>query len=197
MGKIIVITLFFCGFFFGGILVVHPAFQEYQLQREENIILREEFENLENYIEDINQLGEKMEEHKDSLELIKTAFPEDHDAPALFLYLEDTISESNLGRSGEMGSFSSKAYSPNGIDHNRIKVVDFSIGISGEYPNIKNFFIATEKSARIMKVNHMSISKSMKSEGVIDPFEVDEVAEKAIGSDGNLSVKIEANTYSY
>lgn len=197
MGKIIAIALFFCGFFFGGLLVVNPAFQEYQLQRERNKILKEEFENLENYIEEINELGEKMKEQKDSLELIKTAFPEDHDAPALFLYLEDTISENSLSRSGEMGSFSSKAYSPNEIDHDRIKVVEFSIGISGEYPNIKNFFIATEKSARIIKVNHMSISKSMESEGTIDPFEVDEATEEAIGSDGNLSVKIEANTYSY
>jgi Tfp pilus assembly protein PilO len=197
MRKIITIALLFCGFFFGGLFIVNPAFQEYQLQRERNKILKEEFENLENYIEGINQLGEKMKDHKESLDLIKTAFPEDHDAPALFLYLEDTISENGLGRSGEMGSFSSKAYSPNEIDHNRIKVVDFSIGISGEYPNIKNFFIATEKSARIIKVNHMSISKSTESRGTIDPFEVGEATEEAIGSDGNLSVKIEANTYSY
>jgi hypothetical protein len=132
MGKIIAIALFFCGFFFGGILVVHPSFQEYQVQRERNRILGEEFENLENYIEEINKLGEKMEENKDSLELIKTAFPEDHDAPALFLYLEDTISENNISRSGEMGSFSSKTYSPNEIDHNRIKVVDFNVIVAGD-----------------------------------------------------------------
>jgi hypothetical protein len=43
----------------------------------------------------------------------------------------------------------------------------------------------------------MTISKSMESEGVIDPFEVDEVAEEAIGSNGKINVKIDANTYSY
>jgi Tfp pilus assembly protein PilO len=197
MGKILAIAALFSGFFFGGIFVVHPSFQEYQIKKEKNKILREEFENLENYIEEINKLGEKMEENKEVLELIKTAFPEDHDAPALFLYLEDTMIESDLERSGEMGAFSSKPYSPNEIDHSRIKVVDFNIGISGDYYNIKDFFMETEKSARLIKVNNMSISKASES---VDAFEVaeDEFEEEATtGNDGNLDVKIEANTYSY
>jgi Tfp pilus assembly protein PilO len=197
MGKILAIAALFSGFFFGGIFVVHPSFQEYQVKKEKNKILREEFENLENYIEKINKLGEKMEENKEALELIKTAFPEDHDAPALFLYLEDTMIGSDLERSGEMGAFSSKPYSPNEIDHSRIKVVDFSIGISGDYYNIKDFFMETEKSARLIKVNNMSISKASES---VDAFEVaeDEFEEEATtGNDGNLDVKIEANTYSY
>ncbi len=194
MGKILAIALFFSGFFFGGVLVVHPSFQEYQIKKERNRILREEFENLENYIEEVNEIGKKIKENKESLELVKTAFPEDHDAPALFLYLEDTMTENNLQRSGEMGAFSLKPYSPNEIDHSRIKVVDFSIGVGGDYQNVKNFFMKTEKSARLIKVNNMNISKASES---VDAFEVDEFAGEVAGNDGKLNVKIEANTYSY
>jgi Tfp pilus assembly protein PilO len=202
MKKIVLISIFFAGFLFGGVLLVDPLLKDYKIKRERNDILKQEFENLENYIEEIEKVGEKIEENKEVLEAIKTAFPEDHDAPALFLYLEDTMSKSNLDRSGEMGSFSSKAYSPNEIDHKRIKEVSFSIGATGQYQGVKEFFVSLEKSIRLIKPNSISISQATDTD---DPFglpaegssEDSSGEETATDRSGFLKVKIEANTYSY
>ncbi len=196
MVKLILIITFFAGFFFGGLFLVHPVYEEYETKIEINEALQKELENIEKYVEDLEKIKEKVEENKEEIEIVQSAFPEDHDAPALFWYLDSTINKHNLTATGEFGSFSVEDYTPADSDreHVRINKIPFSLSLVGEYENIKMFSQEIETLARVIKINNISLSGSSKDGfDSFDGLGVDD----DISTEGKIGVKIEANTYSY
>lgn len=146
---------------------------------QKNEDLKKELENVMVYISDLKEIKEKIEEREEDFDKMKTAFPSDHDAPALFLFLKEKIEENNLIISGDMGNFSSVPYSGTG-SNNRIKEVKFDISFSGKYEDIKNFIKETEKTIRIIRTDKMNIS--------FEPF---------FETEKELYVTISAVAYSY
>ncbi len=178
MLKLIFSIIFFVSSLAGGLYVVYPLYEDYQRRLEEREVLKEELENLVVYIEDLRKIERKIEENREEFAVLETAFPEDHDAPPFFLYLQTRMEENNLNPEGAFGSFSVSEYSYNETDHGRIREVGFEISLTGSYENLKNFFKETEELIRIISINEVSISQ--------DPFGM-----------GEIRVNVDASTYSY
>lgn len=199
MAKLILIIIFFAGFFLGGLFLVEPLYEDYSFQVERNEVLEEELENLSFYIEALEKIEEKIDEFEEEIDVLESAFPEDHDAPALFLYLDDMIEKNNLRATGSFGDFSSEEFSYNESEHDRIKEVSFSLSLVGDYEQIKGFFADIEKSARIIRTNEVSIvSGDEDSFGGDQGFPAEgEDEEDAQERDDLFNIEIKGNTYSY
>ncbi len=178
MIKIILTIIFFVSTVLGGFYVVHPLFEDYKRQEQENEVLREELENIIVYVDELKKIEIEIEKNKENFELIRYALPEDHDAPNLFLYLQDMLEKEKIDTARNLGPFSTHTYQ----DHSRIKEVSLQLSLIGGYGNIKNFFREIEKLARIINIKRVDIA--------YDSFD-EEIDEDV------LEINISANTYSY
>jgi|GEM_PF-2037956 len=160
MIKIILTVIFFVGSLGGGLYVVHPLYEDYQVRMEENEVLKEELENIRVYIAELREIERKIEEHEEEFEFIASALPEDHDAPTLFLYLQNQMDAHNLTSTSDFGDFSVDPYVIEESEHERVKEVSFSLALEGDYENIKNFFGEIEQVARVMSIEGVNFSSS-------------------------------------
>ncbi len=138
--------------------MVHPLYEEYQIQTEENDVLREELENVRVYIAELQEIERKIEEREEEFDFIASAFPEDHDAPTLFLYLEEKMEENDLNPTADFGEFSVSPHLIDESEHGRIKEVSFNLSFVGEYDDIKRFFREIESVVRIMDIKRTDFS---------------------------------------
>jgi len=111
MIKIILTVIFFVSSVSAGLFVVYPLYEDYQVKMEENEVLVEELENVKVYIAELEKIDEKIEDYREEIDFIASAFPEDHDAPTLFRYLQNKMEEHNVEPTGSFGSFSSNPLS--------------------------------------------------------------------------------------
>ncbi len=189
MIKLIITIVFIVSSLVGGLYVVHPSYKKYQRQVKENEVLYEELENIMVYINELKEIERKIEENEESLQKIKDALPEDHDAPSFFLYLQEKIEEIGLNTSGNLGSFRVNSYKYDNVEHGRIKEIIFELTLSGKYEDVKRFFRETENLMRIITINNMDISSDAASG---NPF-----FDQKIGGNEVISVNFSAKTYSY
>ncbi len=200
MIKPLVILILFAGFFLGNLYIVRLVYQDYSFQIEQNDILMKDLENLESYIDELEKTEELIRRNRTDLDLIRSAFPPDHDAPNLFFYLENQIANKNLDRTGSLGSFSVRPYEIEETEHERIKRVGFGLSFEGSYNNVKGFFEEIEQVARVMRVNTVNFSKreADRFPGFEEDDQEDDQEDPVSPPDEDLiSVEIEANTYSY
>ncbi len=188
MIKLLITIIFIVSSLVGGLYVVYPQYENYQRQLKEKEVLQEELENVMVYVAELKAIEKKIEENKDYFEKIKKAFPEDHDAPSLFLYLEGLMEENNLTPESSFGDFSVQEYRYDETEHSRIKETVFSLNLAGNYRDMKNFFRETERLMRIITINNIRIE----GEGSPNPFRrVD------LGGGSETVINIEGKTYSY
>ncbi len=178
MIKIALTIIFFVSTVLGGFYIVHPVFENYKRQEQENEVLREELENIIVYVNELKKIEKEIEKNRENFEIIRYAFPEDHDAPNLFLYLQDMLENEKIETLRNLGPFSTRSYR----DHSRIKEVSFDLTLIGEYQNIKSFFREIEKLARIINIKRVEIA--------YDSFDVEK-------DEDALEINITASTYSY
>ncbi len=199
MIKLLLTVGFIVSSLAGGLYVVHPQYERYQRQLKDNEVLEEELENIMKYVNDLKEIKRRIEENSEEFAKIRTAFPEDHDAPSLFLYLQEKIEENNLTINRDFGEFNFSSYTyPSlkedgtfeDVEHSRIKKTVFPLYFSGRYEDVKNFFKETEEVIRIMTVEDVSIE----IEGV-DPF--GEIHTPARHRDDEVFVDLTMRTYSY
>ncbi len=153
MLRFLLTIVFFVSSLALGLFVIYPKYESFKESREELNVKMEELENIMYYVAEMKSVEIKIAEYSTELKKLEKAFPADHDAPALFFNLENIIRRHNLTGEG-IGSYS---VSPFG-EHPRINKVSFSLIISGNYENIKGFFLDIEKIIRIIKVNSVSIA---------------------------------------
>ncbi len=170
--------------------MVHPHYVTYQTRIEEAEVLQEELENITVYVNDLKRIAAEIEENKEEFAVLKSAFPEDHDAPALFLYFKNKLEEHNLELSTNLGEFSVRDYAYGEREHSRIKQTEFGLSFSGRYGDVKNFFRDTEDLIRIITVENIEIGEGR----AVDPFAMRE-ARQLEGDE--ISVVLRAKTYSY
>ncbi len=187
MTKLIMTIVLLVSSLVGGFYVVHPHYVDHQRKIAENEVLYEELENVVNYINELKRIANSINENKDGLAKLKTAFPEDHDAPSLFLYLEQQIEDKNLILSSDLGGFTVRNHQQNEGEHSRIKEVVFALSFEGSYNNIKRFFRETETLIRLIKIETINISSGISP----DPFQ------ERITTGNNINIDISGKTYSY
>ena len=190
MIKLIITVIVLVSSLAGGLGMVHPHYVTYQTRIKEAEVLHEELENITVYINDLKRLAVEIEENKEKFAILKSAFPEDHDAPALFLYFKNKLEEHNLELSTNLGEFSVESYAYNGTEHNRIEQTECGLSFSGKYRDVKNFFRDTEDLIRIITVENVEIGEG----GAMDPFAMR--GTRQLEGD-EISVVLRAKTYSY
>jgi len=184
MIKIILTVIFFVSSVSAGLFVVYPLYEDYQVKMEENEVLVEELENVKVYIAELEKIDEKIEDYREEVDFIASAFPEDHDAPTLFLYLQNKMEEHNVEPVERFGSFSVNPYQENDSDHSRIREVSFDLSLEGSYENIKNFLREVEGVIRVTSIEEVSFSADE------TPFGAQET-----GEDINVRVNMKAFSY--
>ncbi len=189
MIKLLITIIFIVTSLVGGLYVVHPSYKKYQRQVKENEVLYEELESMMVYINDLKEIEKKISENEEEFQKMQNALPEDHDAPSLFLYLQDKIKENNLTTADNLGSFRVNSYKYNDIEHGRIKEIIFDLTLSGKYEDVKRFFRETEKLMRIITISSMNIgSESAPGSSLFG---------ESIRSDKIVNINFSAKTYSY
>ncbi len=188
MIKLLITIIFIVSSLVGGLYVVYPQYESYQRQLKENDALQEELENVMVYVAELKAIEKKIEENKNYFEKLEKAFPEDHDAPSLFLYLEGLMEENNLAPESNFGDFSVQEYRYGEEEHNRIKETVFGLNLAGSYQDMKSFFRETEGLMRIITINNIRIT----GEGSPDPF-----GRADRGGRRGTVINIEGKTYSY
>ncbi len=133
--------------------MVYPRYESFREVRDELEVKSEELENIMHYVSEMKIIEQNMRRYSRELVMLEKAFPSDHDAPALFFYLDNAIRRHNLQGEG-LGPYSVSSFG----EHPRIEKVAFSLMLTGNYENIKNFFADIEGVIRIIKVNNMTIS---------------------------------------
>ncbi len=159
MTKIVLSIVFFLAAIFTGFNFIYPKYEKYQEQERNNEVLEQELENTINYLEELQAVNRRIIEKEESFEKLKTAFPEDHDAPSLYLYLMNTLEKHNIKSEGTLGGFSVTPYRVGNENHERISAVSFSLSLEGRYSDVKNFLRETERLIRIVNINNFTISK--------------------------------------
>ena len=190
MTKLVITVILLLSSLAGGLGVVHPHYVTYQTRTEEAEVLQEELENMTVYINDLKRIAVEIEENKEEFAVLRSAFPEDHDAPSLFLYFKNKIEEHNLELSVDIGEFSVRDYVYNGSEHSRIKQTEFGLSFSGRYGDVKNFFRDTEDLIRIITVESVEMGEGR----TMDPFAMRGTRQP---EGDEISVVLRAKTYSY
>ncbi len=179
MIKVILAITFFIGAALTGFYFVYPEYEKYQQEERNNEVLEQELKNTIAYLNELQETDKRISEKEEELNKLKTAFPEDHDAPSLYLYLMNLLEKYNLSGESSLGSFSTSPYRTDNQDHERIRIVSFSISLEGSYKDIKNFIKESEKLIRIISVKNFTVDS------------------EAMEKRDYVKVQLDAITYSY
>jgi Tfp pilus assembly protein PilO len=114
-----------------------------------------ELQSSEEYFKKIRETFEELKNYQDEISKIDSALPDDPSLPSLFDFLQKTASQSGLLLEN-VGSVSVK-------EEERPKKWTTSLKLKGDYPSFKNFISTIEKSARLIKVEKVSISTEKES----------------------------------
>ncbi len=200
MIKLILTITFLVGSLGGGLYAVYPLYEDYQRQLKVNEVLTEELENIKVYVADLQNIKETIEKKEEDFAKMWSALPEDHDAPSLFLYLEDLMEENNLNVEAPFGEFSIEEYvlearseEEEPSEHARLKETHFPLSLTGEYDDIKGFLRDTEDVIRLIAMNNIIIQRG--GERGIGPL--DTASLSADTGEEELNIMIYAKTYSY
>ncbi len=157
MTKIIFTITILLSSFLGSFYYTYPQHETWQAKLLENEALELELQSINNYIAELDRSKKDIEENKEFLERVETAFPEDHDIASLFLHLEDVIKRNNLKAQASFGGFTQGDYRPGGSVHPRIKETKVSISVEGRYADVKSFLKDLENLIRIIRIDNFSI----------------------------------------
>jgi Tfp pilus assembly protein PilO len=189
MTKLLITIIFIVSALAGGFYAVYPSYTGYKIKVKEAEILYEELENIVVYVTQLKKIKENIEKNEKDLEKIERAIPEDHDAPALFFYLEEKMKEHGIVTEDGFGGFAVKEYLYEETPHPRIKEVAFSLEFSGRYENVKAFFKDIEKVMRVINVTQIDIVSDSSEKKMF-------FSETEVGR-GFVNVGLVATTYSY
>jgi Tfp pilus assembly protein PilO len=110
---------------------------------------RHEFETSDRYFQEVSKTSEKLKNYQSEISKIDNALPEDPSIPSLFDFLQKSSSKSGL----LLENIGSVSFSEEGS----LKKWTTNLELKGDYPSFKNFISNIEKSARLIKVEKISI----------------------------------------
>jgi Tfp pilus assembly protein PilO len=111
---------------------------------------RQEFETLERYFQEISKTSEKLKNYQEEISKIDSALPEDPSIPSFFNFLQKSSSQSGLLLEN-IGSVSVK-------EEGKLKKWTTNLRLKGDYPSFKNFISILERSARLIRIEKISLS---------------------------------------
>lgn len=110
---------------------------------------RYELETLDKYFQEILKTSEKLKNYQEEISKIDSALPDDPSIPLLFNFLQKSSSQSGLLLEN-IGSI-------NLNEEGRLKKWTTNLKLKGDYPSLKNFISILERSARLIKIDKISL----------------------------------------
>jgi Tfp pilus assembly protein PilO len=110
---------------------------------------RYELETLDKYFQEILKTSEKLKNYQEEISKIDSALPDDPSIPLLFNFLQKSSSQSGLLLEN-IGSI-------NLNEEGRLKKWTTNFKLKGDYPSLKNFISILERSARLIRVDKISL----------------------------------------
>jgi Tfp pilus assembly protein PilO len=114
-----------------------------------------EFQNSDKYFQEVIGTFEKLQKYQEEISKIDSALPEDPSLPSLFDFLQKLSSQSGL--------LLENVGSGNFSEEGKLKKWTVALKLKGDYPLFKNFISTLEKSARLIKVEKVSLSSEKES----------------------------------
>jgi Tfp pilus assembly protein PilO len=110
---------------------------------------KHEFETSERYFQEISKTSEKLKNYQEEISKIDSALPEDPSIPSLFNFLQKSSSQSGLLLEN-IGSITLN-------EEGKPKKWTTTLKLKGDYSSLKNFISILERSARLIKIDKISL----------------------------------------
>ena len=111
---------------------------------------RQEFETSDRYFQEILKTSERLKNYQEEISKVDSALPEDPSIPSFFNFIQKSSAQSGLLLEN-IGSIGVK-------EEGKLKKWTTDLKLRGDYSSFKNFISILEKSARLIKVEKISLS---------------------------------------
>lgn len=149
---------------FGLFFLVSPKYHKWgdlrQKQESKELLLREK----QSYFSKLGQLSHRLQAKEGTLSKIDSALPSKPETSRLLNFLSETAKNNGLlltkiGPITKSQVSSGEQQVGKGQEEKPVlKEITFSFKLLGDYPSLKNFLTAVEKSARLIEIENLSFS---------------------------------------
>lgn len=153
MNRIIITIICFVVGIGLGLIAVWPKYQNYRVLKFEVEQKKTEFGYHQQYFAKLKEISSKLGGYNVALSKIENALPSYFSVPEFMSNLQKLASQSGMILTNISGGKS-------GEKEGR-KEHTFSLALSGDYSNFKNFLSILEKSAKIIEVENFSFSTAL------------------------------------
>ncbi len=130
-------------------LLISPKQVSLSTLNSELLQKKQEFESSDRSFQEILKTSERLKNYQEEISKVDSALPEDPSIPSLFNFIQKSSSQSGLLLEN-IGSISVK-------EEGKLKKWTTNIKLKGDYSSFKNFVSILEKSARLIKVEKISL----------------------------------------
>jgi len=138
-----------------GAVLVRPKYRDWRLMERRIEEARAEIEGREEYLQNLREIGEILENYQEQLAKIDLALPPDPQLPFLFHSLQEISF-----RAGVILKKIKPLTTRPSPDLPGLNETEVSLAVSGLYSSFKNFLLALERSARLFRVESISFSSA-------------------------------------
>jgi len=130
-------------------LLISPKQVSLSTLNSELLQKKQEFESSDRSFQEILKTSERLKNYQEEISKVDSALPEDPSIPSLFNFIQKSSSQSGLLLEN-IGSINVK-------EEGKLKKWTTNIKLKGDYSSFKNFVSILEKSARLIKVEKISL----------------------------------------
>lgn len=144
----------------GGIFVYWPKYEKFKELNSELEIKDKAFAQKQEYFAKLNNLSKKLEDYKDQIAKIDSAFPQEISEPDLFNFIQKESSKNGLilKKIGSSRIVSSQS------EGEAVQEISFSVSVSGSYSAFKNFLFTLYQNSRLIEVSSIKFSSKDKTD---------------------------------
>lgn len=139
--------------------LIYPKYQNLSRLKKTELLKKAELENFQNYSQQLKETFEKLQNYKEEISKIELALPENLSIPEFFNFVQKLAALNGLS----LKNIDATPSSEEGI----LKEWKTNLTLSGDYQSFKNFLSSLEKSARLVEIENISFSSPKEKE----PFE--------------------------
>jgi len=155
MKRLFFIVIFLSLALILGAVLVRPKYQDWRFVERRIEEVRTEIEGREEYLQNLREIGEILENYQEQLAKIDLALPPDPQLPFLLHSLQEISF-----RAGVILKEIKPLTTQPSPDLPGLNETEVSLLVSGFYPSFKNFLLALERSARLFRVESISFSSA-------------------------------------
>ena len=145
-----------------GVLLVMPKYNETLDLQEKDAQAKTDLKNKNDYFEQLKKIDSQLKNYSDNLTKIKTALPDNPEAPALANFVQSASSQSGLILKNLTYGYNNSTLKPaaeNAVA--TVQALDMQLSLSGSYPAFKDFLSRIEKSSRLIEVQEITFTVSV------------------------------------